>query len=35
MRNATKFWSGNLRGRENLKDMGVDGNIILERILGK
>jgi hypothetical protein len=26
----TKFWWGNLREREILKDLGVDGRIILK-----
>jgi hypothetical protein len=31
MRNAYKILIGNLKGR----DLGIDGKIILERILGK
>jgi hypothetical protein len=31
----TKFWSENLKGREHLEELGVDGRIILEWILGK
>jgi hypothetical protein len=31
----TKFWSENLKGRDLLVDLGVDGKIILEWILGK
>jgi len=31
----TKFWPGNLKGRDHLEDLGVDGKIILEWILGK
>jgi hypothetical protein len=31
----TKFWSKNLKGRSYSEDLGADGNIILERILGK
>jgi hypothetical protein len=30
-----KFWLENLKGRDHLQDLGVDENIILERILGK
>jgi hypothetical protein len=30
-----KFWSENLKGRDNAEDLGVDGIIILEWILGK
>jgi hypothetical protein len=31
MKNAyTKFWSENLKGRDHLEDVGVDGRIILE-----
>ena len=29
------FWSENLRERENLEDLGVDGKIILQYILQK
>jgi hypothetical protein len=29
------FWSENLKGRDYSKDLGVDGKIILEWILGK
>jgi hypothetical protein len=29
------FWLENLKGKEYLEDIGVDGNIILEWILGK
>jgi len=29
------LWSENQKGRDNSKDLGVDGKIILERILGK
>jgi hypothetical protein len=31
----TKFWSKNLKGRDNFEDIGVDGVIILEWILEK
>jgi hypothetical protein len=31
----TKFWLGNLKGRYHLVDIGGDGNILLQRILGK
>jgi hypothetical protein len=30
----TKFWSENLKGRDYLEDLGIDGKIILEWILG-
>jgi len=30
-----KFWSENLKGRDHAEDLGVDGRIILEWILGK
>jgi hypothetical protein len=29
------FWSENPKGRECLEDLGVDGRVILEWILGK
>jgi hypothetical protein len=29
----TKFWSENLKRRDHLKDLDVDGRIILEYIL--
>jgi hypothetical protein len=35
MRNAYKIWLENLKGRDHLEDLGVDGRIILEWILGK
>jgi hypothetical protein len=35
MRNAFKLWSENLKGRDHLEDLGVEGRIILECILGK
>jgi hypothetical protein len=31
----TIFWLENLKGRDCLGDMGIDGKIILEWILGK
>jgi hypothetical protein len=31
----TKFWLENLTGREHTEDLSVDGEIILEWILGK
>jgi hypothetical protein len=30
----TKFQSENLKGRDHLEDLGVEGKILLERILG-
>jgi hypothetical protein len=30
----TKFWSGNLKGRDHLEDLGVDANVIVEWVLG-
>jgi hypothetical protein len=30
----TSFWLVNLKGRSHLKDLGVDGKIILDWILG-
>jgi hypothetical protein len=30
-----KFWSENLKGGDHAKDLGVDGRVILEWILGK
>jgi hypothetical protein len=35
MRNAHSILVGNLKGRDHLKDLDVDGRIILEWILGK
>jgi len=32
---VTTFWLENLKGRDHLEDIGVDVEIILERILGK
>jgi hypothetical protein len=31
----TKFWLKNLKGQDHLEDLGIDGNIISEWILGK
>jgi len=31
----TIIWSQNLKGRDHVEDLGVDGKIILERILWK
>jgi len=31
----TEFWSERLKGRDYAEDLGVDGKIILEWILGK
>jgi len=31
----TKFWSENLKERDHLEDLGVDGKVILEWICGK
>jgi hypothetical protein len=33
MRNAKVFWLEDLKGRDYLEDLGVDGKIKLERIL--
>jgi hypothetical protein len=30
-----KFWLGNLKGRDYMEDLGIDGRIILEWIIGK
>jgi hypothetical protein len=30
-----KFWSENLKGSDHSKHLGIDGKIILERILGR
>jgi len=35
MRNAYKILIENLKGREHSEDLGVDGKIILEWILGE
>jgi hypothetical protein len=32
---STKFWSENLKGRDDSEDLGVDRRIILEWILEK
>jgi len=32
---CTKFWLENLRGRDHSGDLGTDGNMILEWMLGK
>jgi hypothetical protein len=29
------FWLENLKGRDTLEDLGIDGRITLERILGR
>jgi hypothetical protein len=29
----TKFWSKNLKGRDLLEDLGIDGMVVLEWIL--
>jgi hypothetical protein len=31
----TKFWLENLKGTGHFKELGIDGKIILEWILGK
>jgi len=31
----TVFWLGNVEGRDHLEDLGLNGEIILEWILGK
>jgi hypothetical protein len=35
MKMNSKFWSENLKGRDHSEDLGMDGKIILEWILGK
>jgi hypothetical protein len=35
MRNAYKIWLKSLKGRDHSEDLGVDGKVILELILGK
>jgi hypothetical protein len=35
MRNIYKFWSENLKGKDQTEDLDVDGRIILEWYLGK
>jgi hypothetical protein len=31
----TGFWRGNLKKKDHLKDIGIDGRIILKRIIKK
>jgi hypothetical protein len=31
----TKFWLGNLKGRDHLEDLGIDWKIILKLILNR
>jgi len=31
----TEFWSENPKGRDHLEDLGIDGKVILEWMLGK
>jgi len=33
MRSANKIWSENLKGRDQLRDLGIDGRIISKWIL--
>jgi hypothetical protein len=35
IKNTFKFLSGNLEARDHSEDLGLNGNIILQRILGK
>jgi hypothetical protein len=35
IRNAYKYWTENLKGRDNSEDLGIDERLILEWILGK
>jgi hypothetical protein len=35
MKNAYSIWFENLKGRDHLKELGVDRTVILELILGK
>jgi hypothetical protein len=35
IRNVYKVWSGDLKGRDSLEDLCVEGRILLEWILGK
>jgi len=32
---CTQFWFENLKGRDHSEDLGIDGKVILEWILGK
>jgi hypothetical protein len=32
---CTKFWLENLKGSDHVKDLGVDGKVILEWILNE
>jgi hypothetical protein len=34
-RNVVTFWLENMKGREHVEDLGVDGRIILECVLEK
>jgi hypothetical protein len=34
VRNHTKFWSENLKRSDHMEELGIDGRIILEYILG-
>jgi hypothetical protein len=35
MHSGTKVWLENLKGKDHMEDLGVDGHIILELILEK
>jgi hypothetical protein len=35
MKMHTKFWSGSPKGRGKSEDLGIDGKVTLEWILGK
>jgi hypothetical protein len=35
IRNACNFWLESLKGKDKLEDLGADGYITLEEILGK